>query len=131
MICTSKNSLVVYSIYTICLWWKQFAFPIITTMFLWQLLHLGTIGGRAHCFHDCIYILRPSCFCGDWVLCVSWITYDHTALISRSNTGTIDLVTWPLKCKQVESMVDIDAWFMQQGVRLIEGSTHVRLYCCR
>ena len=21
------------------------------------------ITGRAHCFHDCIYILRPSCFC--------------------------------------------------------------------
>ena len=21
------------------------------------------ITGRAHCFHDCTYILRPSCFC--------------------------------------------------------------------
>ena len=21
------------------------------------------ITGRAHCFHDCIYIFRPSCFC--------------------------------------------------------------------
>ena len=35
------------------------------------------ITGRAHCFHDYIYILRPSCFCEIWALCVSWITYDH------------------------------------------------------
>ena len=24
-----------------------------------------------------------------------------------------------------------DVWFIQQGVRPIEGSTHVGLYCCR
>ena len=36
------------------------------------------ITGRAHCFHDCIhiYILRSSCFCEIWALCVLWITYD-------------------------------------------------------
>ena len=33
--------------------WKQCAFPVITTMALWQLM---VITGRAHCFHDCIYI---------------------------------------------------------------------------
>ena len=48
-----------------------------------------------------------------------------------SNTGTADLVTWPLKCKLVESMEYTDAWFMQQGFRCIEGLTHFRLYCCR
>ena len=30
-----------------------------------------------HCFLNYIYILRPSCFCENWALCVSWITYDH------------------------------------------------------
>ena len=50
---------------------------------------------------------------------------------ASSNTKTTDLVTWPLKCKLVESMEYTDAWCFQQGVRLIEGSAHVRLYCCR
>ena len=52
--------------------WKQCALPIITTMALWQLMHLGivhhlpkcmscrkaivVITGRAHCFDDNIYI---------------------------------------------------------------------------
>ena len=56
--------------------WKQCALPVITTMAFWQLMHLGTWAhdvhhvskcmschkaivvttGRAHCFHDCIYI---------------------------------------------------------------------------
>ena len=31
-------------------------------------------------------------------------------------------MTWSLKR---------DAWFIKQGVRPIECSTHVRLYCCR
>ena len=35
------------------------------------------ITGRAHCFHDGTYILRPSCFCKILPLCVSWITSDH------------------------------------------------------
>ena len=35
------------------------------------------ITGRAHCFHDYIYILGSSCFCEIRALCVSWITYDH------------------------------------------------------
>ena len=35
------------------------------------------ITGRAHCFHDCTYTLRPSSFCEIWVLCVLWITSDH------------------------------------------------------
>ena len=34
------------------------------------------ITGRAHCFYDCMYILRPSCFCEIWAL-MSWITYEH------------------------------------------------------
>ena len=46
---------------------KQCALPVITTMALWQPMHLGVlkcmgchkaivvITGRAHCFHDCIY----------------------------------------------------------------------------
>ena len=86
--------------------WKQCA--LITTMALWQLKHLGTwctvyisghkwtvhhvpkgmscrkvimvIIGRPHCFHDCIYILCPSCFCQIWALCVSQITYDHLCI---------------------------------------------------
>ena len=40
----------------------------ITTMALWQLMHLGNchrpimvIIGRAHCFHNCIYILHNNC----------------------------------------------------------------------
>ena len=44
-------------------------------------------------------------------------------------TGSTDLVTWPLKCKLVESVEYNDAWSMQQGVRLIEGSTHVIFIC--
>ena len=32
---------------------------------------------RAHGFHDCIYILRPSYFCEIWALSVLWITYGH------------------------------------------------------
>ena len=35
------------------------------------------ITGRAHCFHDCTYTLRPSSFCKISVLCVLWITSDH------------------------------------------------------
>ena len=34
------------------------------------------ITGRAHCFYDCIYITLIL-LCEIWVLCVSWITYDH------------------------------------------------------
>ena len=54
--------------------WKQCALPVITTMALWQLMHLRTwymvtIDGTC--------ILRSSCYCEIWVLCVSWITYDH------------------------------------------------------
>ena len=49
----------------------------------------------------------------------------------QHNTKTTDLVTWPLKRKLVESMEYTDAWCFQQGVKPIEGSTHVRLYCCR
>ena len=76
--------------------WKQCAPLVIPKIALWQVMHLGTwcascttcvqgmtchkaiavITGRAHCFHDCIWILRPSCFCEIWVLCVSWITFD-------------------------------------------------------
>ena len=61
--------------------WKQCSLPVITTMALWQLMHLCTwctspyitahhvpkcmscnkaivvITGRAHCFRDCIYIM--------------------------------------------------------------------------
>ena len=50
-------------VYNICMQsWKQCALPVIITMALWQLMHLGTwctvvvITGRAHCFHDNIYI---------------------------------------------------------------------------
>ena len=35
------------------------------------------ITGRAYCFHNCIYILRPCCFCEIWALCVSLNIYDH------------------------------------------------------
>ena len=39
-------------------------------------------------------------------------------LVSRSrNTGTTDLVTWPLKSNLVESIQYTDAWLMEQGVR--------------
>ena len=27
--------------------------------------------------HMITYILRSSCFCNIWALCVSWVTYDH------------------------------------------------------
>ena len=40
-------------------------------------------------------------------------------------------MTWPLKRKLVESMEYTDAWFIQQGVRPIESSTHVTFYCYR
>ena len=53
--------------------WKKCVFPVITTMALWQLMHLGVtvhnvpncmschktivmITGRSYYFHDCIYI---------------------------------------------------------------------------
>ena len=41
------------------------------------------INGKAHCFHDNIYImiLCSSCFCEIWALCVPWITYDHLYII--------------------------------------------------
>ena len=60
--------------YVCVLSWKQCALPVITTMALWQLMHLRTwymvtIDGTC--------ILRSSCYCEIWVLCVSWITYDH------------------------------------------------------
>ena len=72
--------------------WKQFALPVITTMFLWQLIHLGTwwtvhivpkymschraivvITGEAHCFHDCIYI---ALIWHLWNLSALWVV-DH------------------------------------------------------
>ena len=87
----------------------------------------GTLFPWLHIYITPILLLRELS-----TLCVVDHLWPYSINIAiPSNTGTIDLVTWPLKCKLVESMVDIDAWFMQQGVRLIEGSTHVRLYCCR
>ena len=69
---------------------KQCALLVITTMTLWQLMHLGTwcmschkvtvvITGRANFFHDFMiaYRFHSSCFCEIWALCVLWITYDH------------------------------------------------------
>ena len=38
------------------------------------------------------------------------------------------MVTWQLKFKLVESMDHTDAWFIQQGVRLIKGSTYETYY---
>ena len=37
------------------------------------------ITGRAHCFHDSIYITL-SCFFEIWALCVSWITFSFLFL---------------------------------------------------
>ena len=45
---------------------------------------------RAHCFHDC-YILRPSCFCEIWALCVSWITYDACGKSPSRVSGYMEL----------------------------------------
>ena len=39
--------------------------------------YIVVITGRVHCFHDCTYILCPSCFCEIWALCVSWIISDN------------------------------------------------------
>ena len=41
------------------------------------------ITGRAHC-NMITYILRSSCFCEIWALCVSWVTYDsHSPYILK------------------------------------------------
>ena len=62
---------------------KKYIIYRLSALALWKLMHLGTwcmdmvITRRAHCSHDCVYILRPSCFCEIWALWVSWITYDH------------------------------------------------------
>ena len=47
--------------------WKQCALLVITIMTSWQLMHLVT---------QCTVIICSSCFCENWALCVSWITYD-------------------------------------------------------
>ena len=52
-------------------------------------------------------------------------------MLVSSNTGTSDLVTWPSKCKLVESMEYTNACFIQQGVTPIDAFTDIRLYCCR
>ena len=62
--------------------WKHFAL-LVTRMALWQLMHLGTWWTVVHNVtsqHIVVmiaYMLRSSCFCEIWALCVSWITYDH------------------------------------------------------
>ena len=35
------------------------------------------ISGRAHWFFMIVYILRQSCFCETWAICVPWITYGY------------------------------------------------------
>ena len=76
--------------------WKQCALPIITTMALWQLMHLSTcctvhdvpkcmschkaivvITGSAHCFYDCIYIKLILLLWDSSTLCV----VDHLWLL--------------------------------------------------
>ena len=65
---------------------KQCVLLVITTMALLQRMQLGivpkcmschkatvVITGRAHCFRDCIYILRSSCFYEIGAHCLSWI----------------------------------------------------------
>ena len=44
---------------------KQCALPVITTMALWQLMHLGTSCARTSCTQVFMitYILLSSCFC--------------------------------------------------------------------
>ena len=64
------------------------------------------------------------------LLCFLYWKFNSYSLVSN-NTGTSDLVTWPVKRKLFVPMEDTDAWFVQQGVRPIESSTHVRLHCCR
>ena len=48
---------------------------------------------RGHIVFMIAYILRPSCFCEIWGLCVSWITYDHlyyaSCLASRALFGSL------------------------------------------
>ena len=51
-------------------------------------------GGRAHCFHDCIYIC-PSCFCEIWAICVSWITYGLLYIYIYQD-GHIYMQSWKL-----------------------------------
>ena len=58
----------------VCIIMKTMCPPVITTMALWQLMHLGTsvhhvpkcmschkaivaISGKVHCFHDYIYVM--------------------------------------------------------------------------
>ena len=56
----------IYIIYTYMQSWKQCTLPVITTMALWQLAThaLGhMISGRAHCFHDCMYIMPILLLC--------------------------------------------------------------------
>ena len=72
--------------------WNQCAISVITTMALWQLMHLSTAvhhvpkcmsGHKAivvmggHIVFMIAYILCSSCFCEIWALCVTWINYDH------------------------------------------------------
>ena len=77
---------------------KQCALLVITTMTLWQLMHLGTwcmschkvtmvITGRANFSHDFMiaYRFHSSCFCEIWAFCVLWIMYDHLYIYIYGN----------------------------------------------
>ena len=49
------------------------------------------ITGRAYCFRDCIYILRPSCFCEIRANYVSWIIYGYLYLQVIHDTQTAQI----------------------------------------
>ena len=82
--CKSKTG-VIYITYMQS--WKQCALPAITAMALWQLMHwahhvpkcmschkaIVVITGRAHYFHDCIY------------MCKTTYTYIHLYIVTSSN----------------------------------------------
>ena len=84
--------------------WKQCALLFITTMALWQLMHLGTwwtvhhvpkymgchkaivvITRRAHCFHDCIYIIFILHLLDSSTLCV----VDHSLENHETNSNLV------------------------------------------
>ena len=63
--------------------WKYCALPVITTMALWQthalrdMMYSDILLVPMHIVFMIVYLLRSSCFCEIWALCVSWISYDH------------------------------------------------------
>ena len=53
---------------------------------------------RACWFHDCICVLRPSCSCEIWALCVLWITCDHLCILYIYNIYNKYFIYIPLSC---------------------------------